>query len=463
MPEPPHDENEDAFLQARIRDLRETLNALAGGKAIFGEQTKDMPPEMELAFLERVLAFETAGSTTWLKRLEEKGYFMPPPESLTDDEIGLELWQVIQHLAELRVFLYNTNHLSDHELYNELYRRVLSETTFDIELDGDSTCHIDPIGSSSDEDLQTWFRYYAGEEERRDWMERFPDDPLPPHEEPPYDRDRLLPQRELSEEDPVENAIQALLSFADWRETDGPLRLNNQIEASNFADAPIFFNCRVLLETLREVGRAKATAQLGDLPRAFNRKVNDQLPQHLDDVLPLALRDNTNNERSIARVHQARLICQSAGLLRKQRGHFMLTRKGESLLAPPKAGQLYRDLFLALFRRLNLAYFDGMPALPSLQQTLAITLWRLSIVARHWTDLEALPEELLLPTVVDDLYDATAKYRSAERILNTRLVRPLKGFGLVETINEKKDYFSQAKAVRITPLFDRFISFHLEG
>jgi hypothetical protein len=96
-----------------------------------------------------------------------------------------------------------------------------------------------------------------------------------------------------------------------------------------------------------------------------------------------------------------------------------------------------------------------------LQQTFALTLWRLSLVARHWLELELMPEELLLPAVLDDLYDATARYRSAGHILNVRLIQPLKEFGLVETIEEKEDYTSQTKAVRITPLFDRFLSFHL--
>jgi hypothetical protein len=37
-------------------------------------------------------------------------------------------------------------------------------------------------------------RYYADDEVRKDWAKDFPDSELPPHETPPYDRDRLLPR-----------------------------------------------------------------------------------------------------------------------------------------------------------------------------------------------------------------------------------------------------------------------------
>jgi hypothetical protein len=37
-------------------------------------------------------------------------------------------------------------------------------------------------------------KYYADEGTRRGWLADFPDDEMPPHEEPPYDRDRFLPR-----------------------------------------------------------------------------------------------------------------------------------------------------------------------------------------------------------------------------------------------------------------------------
>ena len=56
---------------------------------------------------------------------------------------------------------------------------------------------IDLTGRGSDEDNQIYLKYYADEEHRRQWAHDWPDDPLPDHEDPPFDRDRFLPQSPL--------------------------------------------------------------------------------------------------------------------------------------------------------------------------------------------------------------------------------------------------------------------------
>ena len=53
---------------------------------------------------------------------------VPPQELHTRDEIWDELWTVIEGLAESGVYLINTNHLSDIDLYSRLYYRILNES-----------------------------------------------------------------------------------------------------------------------------------------------------------------------------------------------------------------------------------------------------------------------------------------------------------------------------------------------
>ena len=55
-------------------------------------------------------------------------------------------------------------------------------------------CHLDLVGSGSEEDIALWLKYYADEETRVQWARDFPDMVVPPHENPPYDRDRQLPK-----------------------------------------------------------------------------------------------------------------------------------------------------------------------------------------------------------------------------------------------------------------------------
>ena len=53
---------------------------------------------------------------------------------------------------------------------------------------------MDLLGGWSDADTSLYMKYYADEESRREWLADFPDYDMPAHDDPPYDRDRLLPQ-----------------------------------------------------------------------------------------------------------------------------------------------------------------------------------------------------------------------------------------------------------------------------
>lgn len=57
------------------------------------------------------------------------------------------------------------------------------------------SCHLDVVGSGSEEDTLLYMRYFADEKSRASWLGSFPDYEMPEHEDPAYDRDRLLPQR----------------------------------------------------------------------------------------------------------------------------------------------------------------------------------------------------------------------------------------------------------------------------
>ena len=52
------------------------------------------------------------------------------------------------------------------------------------------------VESDGDEDVQIGLKYYDDEEERFHWHKSFPEDTIPDHEDPPYDRDRHLPKRD---------------------------------------------------------------------------------------------------------------------------------------------------------------------------------------------------------------------------------------------------------------------------
>ena len=142
----------------------------------------------------RVVEFETAGTTDLFTELTQIGIALPAPADLDDEALHQALWSVINALGEMNVFLYQTDHLSDRELYTSLYAELLPEEMPALNPDDGSAWHIDILAGGSLEDVANYLKYYAGESDRRAWKDLFPGEALPVHEDPPFKRDRDLPK-----------------------------------------------------------------------------------------------------------------------------------------------------------------------------------------------------------------------------------------------------------------------------
>ena len=180
--------------EIHIEKLRHEIDEAAGGE-MFSDKTADRDPKVEEAFLENVLALETHGFVCPLDALIKDGLDLPPPEQLDDAALTAKLWELIRELARRRLFLHSTDHLSDRELYTWLVSDGLREELMGFGLPF-GNCHLDVLGGCSEEDLILSMRYHSDDAERARWLKNFPDFPMPPKEQPPYDRDRRLPKSE---------------------------------------------------------------------------------------------------------------------------------------------------------------------------------------------------------------------------------------------------------------------------
>lgn len=71
---------------------------------------------------------ELAPTTTGRAILLEHGLVPVPPQELTTNSVVHdELWTVLEALAQSGVFILNTDHLTDRDLYTRLYYRILDE------------------------------------------------------------------------------------------------------------------------------------------------------------------------------------------------------------------------------------------------------------------------------------------------------------------------------------------------
>ena len=176
--------------EERINKLRAELEKLGGSTSTL----ESMPADMEEEFLRHVLEYETAEQISLLRLLENSGLEVPAPESLDDDALKIKLKDIIDRMASVGSYLLHTNHVSDRDLYGYLYHEALREETVLFPENPSYAYMIDLTGSGSEDDNQTYLKYYADEEYRRQWAHDWPNDPMPEHEEPPFDRDRFLPQ-----------------------------------------------------------------------------------------------------------------------------------------------------------------------------------------------------------------------------------------------------------------------------
>jgi hypothetical protein len=190
---PKINEQEEMQRRRHTEEMKKKVERLAGHPdAVF--LSPELHPGIQEKFLEQVLAFEEADEVPLFETLEKSGISMPPAKSMVDAQLTAKLWEVIHGMALQGYYLCRTDHLSDRELYERLWTDTLREPTSVIPSDSDYSCHIDLLGGWSEEDTRIYFKYYADEEAREDWASRWPEDVIPTHEDPPYDRDRRLPK-----------------------------------------------------------------------------------------------------------------------------------------------------------------------------------------------------------------------------------------------------------------------------
>jgi hypothetical protein len=190
-------QEEEPSQEERIAKLRAELEKLGGTML---DRLESIPPDMEEGFLRHVLEYETQEPVSLLTWLAKSGIEVPDPDQLDDKTLSIKLQEVIYGMAYVGAYLRHTNHLSDRELY-EFLSDCLTEEVVLFPENPDYAYIIDMVGgieSGSDEDIQTYLKYYASEQQRVKWGHDWPGDKIPKHEDPPFDRDRFLPQSPLA-------------------------------------------------------------------------------------------------------------------------------------------------------------------------------------------------------------------------------------------------------------------------
>jgi hypothetical protein len=138
---------------------------------------------------------------------------------------------------------------------------------------------------------------------------------------------------------------------------------------------PIMSLVGQLIDAIGESG-LKPTAK-GNLPQKFCRDA--ALAYWGEEVY----RENTryggiNREEDFIDLHVTRLVAELAGLIRKYKRKFILSRNCRTLLAQQCSAALHPQMFRAYTERFNWAYWDRYPDLRFIQTAFLFTLYLLT-------------------------------------------------------------------------------------
>jgi len=226
-------------------------------------------------------------------------------------------------------------------------------------------------------------------------------------------------------------------------------------------DAPVLRLFSLLADAIGDKG-LKPTAT-GNLPQKFCRDA--ALAFLGDETYEKRTRySSIHSEMDFFDLHCLRLVAGLAGLLRKYKGKFILTRKCRQKIASHGVGSVYSDLFMAYVRKFNWAYRDHYPELGFIQRSFLFTLYLLQKYGEETRQhtfyedifLEAFPQ--LLDEVPDSPYlsgEEKIRYAYRYRALDHFAVF----FGLIAFAPTSEDYLNRQYEVKKLPLLDRFISF----
>ncbi|MDF1554062.1 MAG: SEC-C metal-binding domain-containing protein [Deferrisomatales bacterium] len=228
--------------------------------------------------------------------------------------------------------------------------------------------------------------------------------------------------------------------------------------------APILTLFGCIAEAIGERG-LKPTAQ-GNLPRALCREVaqtfwgDEEYREHTRF-------GGINKEENFSDLHVTRVVAELAGLVRKYRGHFILSRNCRQLLADGGVAAVYPMLFRIYVERFNWWYGTRFPEVPFLQQSFLFSLYLLTRLGEDWNPTTRYEDAFLqaFPQVLDEV--PASPYRTPEKefrsaynhIVLHNFSRRL-GLAEVEPVGEQRILASEHR-VRRRPLLQQVIRFHM--
>ena len=166
-------------------------------------------------------------------------------------------------------------------------------------------------------------------------------------------------------------------------------------------------------------------------------------------------------------LHTTRLVAELAGLIRKYKGKFILSKECRKLLAEQGQAGIYSRLFQAFVSKYNWAYGDHLGENQFVQQSFLFSLYLLSRYGAQWRSCTFYEDAFLraFPQLLSQAQPLGTYYSPEEVLRRSYTIRVLERFaqffGLVQVERDDIDRFSDEFRLKKLPLLDRVVLFHL--
>lgn len=231
------------------------------------------------------------------------------------------------------------------------------------------------------------------------------------------------------------------------------------------AEAPILMLIECIASAIDEKGLL-ATKAKGNLPQKLCKTAWDDYKQHYA-TKSIHAAMTVNKEDDFLELQVVRITLELAGLLRKTRGRFYLTKKYQKIIKESGLKGLYPIIFKAFCLQFNWAYSDGFDDVPFIQQSFLFSLYLLKQHGKNMTALSVYEDDFLkaFPMVIGDMEKTSysTPEESARRCYNIRACERFLVFLGLATLEKipSDNIFEHKNKIQKTALFDAMLHFNI--
>jgi len=247
----------------------------------------------------------------------------------------------------------------------------------------------------------------------------------------------------------------------EWDNPDFLIKFKDNLNYEDVKDSPLFHNAAALMQELLQRKNENTATAKGNLSRKVVSAMLDIFKidgEHVKAVLAVS---KTVNEYDVTPIWTTRIVCQQAGLIRKFKNKYTVTKNGVELLKPENSGKLYHLLFLTYFRKFNIGFYDRLPDLEGLQHTIGYTIYHLNRLAKNEVSFDSIYSKIVLPAVFKELQAIETDYLKSSWIIKHRIIEPLEYAGFLECKREKVKFLPEIVALKTSSMYEKFIQFKI--